>query len=144
MTDFDFEILEAIAQYSGKGVSCQELEQKHFKGYDLTYNLGELSKIPLDRVKFPNGQTIKVGVINFACLKTCKVELGPDFPTGGYVTYYSLTDKGRALLQNWQRRRKEKRATERGRNIATHFLSAVIGIGASIVATLICHKFLDL
>ena len=141
MTDFDFEILEAVAQCSGKGISCQELEQNHFKGYDLTYNLVELSKVDLNSVKVSNRQTITVGVINSAYLKTCRVELYPDFPTGSYILYYSLTDKGRALLQNWQRRQKEKRATEKCRNIATHFLSAVIGIGASILATLICHKF---
>lgn len=144
MTDFDFEILAVIAQYNNEGISCQELEQKHFKGFDLTYNLRELSKIDWQEVKIPSGQLIKVGIENSACLKERKIKCGSTFPAGSFIHYYNLTDKGRALLQNWQRRQNEKRTAEKCRNIVAHFLSAVIGIGASIVATLICHKFLDL
>ena len=144
MTDFDFEILEAVAQYGGGGISEPELEAKHFKECNLLYNLLELSKKEEIEQEQPSGQKIKTAIKNSACLKAqiFKVENVFLGASTEYL-YYSLTDKGRSLLQNWQRRRDEKSTAEKQRTRKNFLLSIVVGTFTGILATTICELFLQ-
>lgn len=64
MTDFDFEILAAVAQYE-HGISIQQLQARHFKGYDLIYNLKELS----DTKPVRTSEGLLISYTNAACLE---------------------------------------------------------------------------
>ena len=134
MTDFDFEILEAIAAYGAEGIDRAELQRRHFAQYDIMYNLYELAR----GEKFSNGK-ITLSFENSAYLK-CREKKNPPY----VYEIYSLTDKGRALLTNWQRRRSEQLAAQNRRECWERLINVVVGVGTGFVATLICTKILGL
>ena len=145
MTDFDYEILSVIAQYGEAGISRPELEKNHFKGYDLLYTLNELTRVEVKEIKISNGQSIAISNVDSACLKKsdfiCEnIMLGMSC----VYSYYSITNKGRSLLQNWQHRQKEKADAEKARRKEEIIASLIIGVGTGIVATIICSNFLGL
>ena len=144
MTDFDFEILEAISLYGEEGVEIKDLERNHFAGYAIYYNVQELSKIDF-KIENLFGGSLEHGTENSACLK-CRVSLCKNASLIGEVRYeyYSLTHKGRALLQNWQRRRAEKINANRRLERQNFLLNCLVGIGTGVIATIICTKILGL
>lgn len=144
MTDFDFEILEAIAFYSKDGVERTQLEREHFAGYNLLYNLEKLAETkPITAVI--NGKPITVTFEDSACLKkrtykSKKNKLGMSIE----YEFYSLTFKGQSLLQNWQRQRAKRNDENRRRERNGFMISCLVGIITGIIATVICSKFLGL
>lgn len=144
MTDFDFEILEAISLYGEDGVEVKDLEKKHFVGYEIYYNVQELAKIDF-KVERVFGTPREIGIENSACLK-CRVRCCKNASLIGGIRYeyYSLTHKGRALLQNWQRRKAEREAANRRLERINFLLSWLVGIGTGVIATIICTKILEL
>lgn len=137
MTDFDFEILAAVALYEEEGVSRKELECTHFNGYKIDYNLRDLAEVRYKTSYSPDGRPIQYGIENSACLKVRTFKSAPRSPVSDIYEYYSLTDKGRALLQNWQRRREEKAADEKRREINNVLISCLIGVSTGVVASII-------
>lgn len=93
MTDFDYEILEAVAQHQ-EGIEQSVLEDQYFKGYNLTYNLIELSKV--DTKKASNG--IIVAITNSACLEAKRKSI-EGFSIACTFTY-TITDRGKSMLVN--------------------------------------------
>ena len=147
MTDFDFEILAVVAQYGEAGISLVELECNHFKGYELVYNLQELSKLEKYPTEISPGKEITCSFANSNCLEKHNRNLcdfSGDFSVYMHDSYYRITHRGRSLLQNWQRRQNEKRAEERKRNFINILLSVVVGTVTGILATFICQRFLSL
>ena len=144
MTDFDFEILAAISLYGEDGVERAELERKHFQNYNLLYALDELAKGTPKIGFLPNGQPITLNFDDSAYLKKRVKKSKPSDGTYYEYWFYSLTFKGKFLLQNWQRRQKEKAIETRRRKITNFILSCFVGVGTGIIATIICSKILGL
>ena len=69
MTDFDFEILAAVALYGEEGVSRKELERVHFNGYEIDYNLRELTETQSKMAHLPDETHLRYSIENSACLK---------------------------------------------------------------------------
>ena len=145
MTDFDFEILAAIALYGKDGVERSTLEQQHFPGYDLLYTLEELSKPQIKTENLYPGTPINHSFDDSACLKKRVKKSTPNALGLSYeYELYSLTFKGQALLQNWQRRQAEKASLEKKRFQINLAISIAVGLLTGITATVICSKFLEL
>ena len=98
MTDFDYEILEAVAKYGEIGATQAELESGKLKGYNIGYNLKMLSyREPLDVGK------IKIVTANDAVLlekEECKKVIGNMVKLSVYR--YFITPRGQAMLNNWK------------------------------------------
>ena len=82
---------------------------------------------------------------NSACLKY-KVKQGKTKMSGILLTYeiYSITDKGKALLQNWRWRQDEQKKSKQRHEITERVINIVIGVLSGIVATIICTCFLKI
>ena len=119
MTDFDFEIIEVVAAYGEKGVTLGELTS-NFKGYNLTYNLLMLSD---DKAQKVNG--ISISFVNANVLFE-KREYD-DKHKMVYTPRYFVTDRGKALLINWQRQRKRVRRLHIIESVGWALLGATFG-----------------
>lgn len=139
MTDFDFEILAAVAQYE-HGISIQQLQARHFKGYDLIYNLKELS----DTKPVRTSEGLLISYTNAACLEERLVRDVRFKSEQMFFLYYFITDRGKSLLQNWQRRRAENFAADRRRENWQRVENIIIGVSTGIIATLITSKMLGI
>ena len=130
MTDFDYEILEAVAKYGDNGVTKAELERDHFKKYgNLAYNLLYLSEPP----PFVPG-IINVRFENETCLKA--VEKIVHGKTGDRPErYYFVTNRGQTLLYNWQRRRCHNRIWHIVEGFGFALMGALLGIILSPLLT---------
>lgn len=92
MTDFDYEILEAVAQHQD-GIEQSALEDQYSTAF--TFN-------------------------------------------------YTITDRGKSMLANWQRRRAERAQEMKRREILKMIGSIFTGVITGVVTTLICSKFLGI
>lgn len=137
MTNFDYEILEAVTQHQD-GIEQSKLENQYFKGYNLTYNLIELSKVKSEKAS--NG--IIVAITNSAYLEAKRKSV--EGFSIAYTFSYTITDRGKSMLANWQRRRAERAKEIKRREIFKMLSSILTGVITGIVATLICSKFLGI
>ena len=69
MTDLDYEILDAVSNFPA-GTTQDQIQEKYFQGYDLTYNLLELSKLEVTEI---NG--VRVSFSNFNVLETKEITI---------------------------------------------------------------------
>ena len=119
MTDFDYEILEEVATYGEKGATMSELQTK-FRGYNLMYNL-----LLLSDDKAQNVDGVKVSFLNANVLYV-KREYEDKYRMV-YTPRYFITDRGKALLANWQRNRRRERKRHVLESIGYAFLGAIFG-----------------
>lgn len=109
MTDFDYEILEAVAQHQ-EGIEQSALEDQY--------------------------------ITNSAYLEAKQKSI-EGFSTA-FTFNYTITDRGKSMLANWQRRRAEKAKELKHREILKMMGSIFTGVITGVVATLICSKFLGI
>jgi len=128
MTDFDFEILDVINSYGENGVTIDDLHQKHFPDYQLTYNLMILSEAKEENI---NG--IRVAFENANVLKV-KYEIWSG-NSGLSTPRYFITERGKTLLMNWKRQKSKARCTHRIESIGWALLGATFGTIFGQIAT---------
>ena len=140
MTDFDFEILAAISLYGAEGVERKTLEREHFPNYSLDYNLAELAK---PQVELRDLISMKITWDNAAYVKV-RIHKAPAL-LADYIDYqyFSLTDKGRALLHNWQRQKKVSEAAARRAARINWLISFAVGVVSGLAASFIYAKLLQ-
>ena len=124
MTDFDYEILKAIAQYGEKGVTQAELESKHFSGYTLIYNL-----IVLSEHKPIGTGAVKITVSNDTVLDSKRENV--KILSGGiesYTSRYFIIHRGQSLLNNWLRRNRRAHILHFAEGFIFALMGALLGI----------------
>ena len=138
MTDLDYEILDAVSNFPA-GTTQDQIQEKYFQGYDLTYNLLELSKLEVTEI---NG--VRVSFSNFNVLETKEITIKNLGDVRSFYKVYFITPRGKTMLENWKRRRAEQLTKERCQQFWQWVINVVTGVTTGVLATLICSEFLSL
>ena len=138
MTDLDYEILDAVSNFPA-GTTQDKIQEKYFQGYDLTYNLLELSKLEGTEI---NG--VRVSFSNFNVLETKEITIKNLGGVRSFYKVYLVTPRGKTMLENWKRRRAEQLTKERRQQFWQWVINVVTGVTTGVLATLICSEFLSL